>query len=111
MKDFLNIQNLEECVMGVLPVLQQGRDLTLCLSNDDLPDFYMEDYSVLGLLVANLDQAHRVLVEKDFSVHKNADYLKVKFDRAEQMPEIVNLLSLNGIDCSMADIVDQIYQG
>jgi len=97
--------------MGVLPVLQRGRDLTLCLSNDDLPNFYMEDYSVLGLLVANLDQTHRVLVGKDFSVDKNGDYLKVKIDRSEQMPEIVKLLSLNGIDCTMADIVDQIYQG
>ena len=97
--------------MGMLPVVQRGRNRTLCLSNDDLPDFYMEDYSVLGLLVANLDQAHRVLVDKFFTVHKNADYLKVKIDRAEQMPEIVNLLNRNGIDSAMADIVDQVYQG
>ena len=97
--------------MGVLPVLQQGTDLKLCLSNGELPDSYMEDFSILGLLVANLDQTHRILAEKDFSVHKNADYLKVKIDRAEQMPEIVSLLSRNGIECTMADIVDQVYQG
>ena len=97
--------------MGELTVLQQGRDLTLCLSNDELPDFYMEDFSVLGLLVANLDQTHRILAEKDFSVHKNKDCLKVKIDRAEQMPEIVSLLSRHGIECTLADVVDQVYQG
>ena len=97
--------------MGLLPVLQQGSDLALCLSNDELPDFYMEDFSVMGLLVADLEQTHRILAEKDFSVLNNADYLEVKIDRAEQMPQIVSLLGRNGIECTMADIVDQVYQG
>jgi hypothetical protein len=97
--------------MGVLPVLQQGRDVPVCLSNDELPDFYMEDYSVLGLLVANLDRTHRVLTGQQFAVHKKLDHLKVKIDRSDQLPEIVNLLSQNGIDCGLADIVDQVYQG
>ena len=97
--------------MGELPVLQQGRDAPVCLSNDELPDFYMGDYSVLGLLVANLDQAHRVLADRQFAVHKKSDHLKVKIDRTGQLPEIVTLLSQNGIDCGLADIVDQVYQG
>jgi hypothetical protein len=97
--------------MGVLPVLQQGRDVPVCLSNDELPDFYMEDYSVLGLLVADLDRTHRVLAGQQFAVHKKLDHLKVKIDRSDQLPEIVNLLSQNGIDCGLADIVDQVYQG
>jgi hypothetical protein len=97
--------------MGVLPVLQQGRDVPVCLSNDELPDFYMEDYSVLGLIVADLDRAHRVLADQQFTVHKKLDHLKVKIDRTAQLPEIVNRLSQNGIDCGISDIVDQVYQG
>ena len=97
--------------MGVLPVLQQGRDVPVCLSNAELPDFYMEDYSVLGLLVTNRDRAHRVLAGQQFAVHQSPDHLKVKIDRTNQLPEIVNLLSRNGIDCTVADIVDQVYQG
>jgi hypothetical protein len=97
--------------MGVLPVLQQGRDAPLCLSNDELPDFYMADYSVLGLLVANLDRAHGVLAGRQFAVDMKPDHLTVQIDRTDQLPEIVNLLSQNGIDCGIADIVDQVYQG
>lgn len=97
--------------MGILPVLQLGRDMPVSLPNDNLPDFYMEDYSVVGLLVANLDRARRVLENRNFAVHQKSDYLKVKFDGADQMAEIVNLLSQNGIECGIADIVDQVYQG
>ena len=97
--------------MGLLPVLQQGRDAPVCLSNAELPDFYMEDYSVLGLLVTNLDRAHRILAGQQFAVHQKPDHLKVKIDRTDQLPEIVDLLSQNGIDCGLADIVDQVYQG
>ena len=97
--------------MGTLSVLQQSWDVPVCLSNEDLPDFYMEDHSVLGLLVANLDRARRVLADKDYAVDETSNHLKVKFDGANQMAEIVNLLIQNGIDCEIADIVDQIYQG
>ena len=97
--------------MGYLPVLQQGRDAPVCISNDDLPDFYMADYSLLGLFVANLGRAHQVLEDKDFAVHKKSDHLEVNVDSAAQMSEIVNLLSQNGIDCGITDIVDQVYQG
>ena len=97
--------------MIVLPVLQQGRDMPVCLSNEDLPDFYMEDYSVLGLLVANLDRAHQVLADKNYAIHKKQAHLKVQFDGVDQLSEIVNLFSQNGIDCGIADIIDQVYQG
>lgn len=97
--------------MGTLTVLQQGSNVQVHLSNEELPDFYMEDYSVLGLLVANLDRAHRVLADKNYAVHSKSNHLKVNFDGADQMAEIVNLLIQNGIDCEIADIVDQIYQG
>ena len=97
--------------MGVLPVLQQGKDSSVCLTNDDLPQFYMSDYSVLGLKVVSLDQTYRVLTEKDFAVNKKSDHLEVNIDNAAQMSEIVNLLSQSGIDCGITDIVDQVYQG
>ena len=97
--------------MGFLPVLQQGRDAPVCISNDDLPDFYMTDYSLLGLLVASLDRAYQVLEDKEFAVHKKSDHLEVNIDSAAQMSEIVNLLSQNGIECGITDIVDQVYQG
>ena len=97
--------------MAALPVLQQGRELPVCLCHDGLPDFYMADYSVMGLLVANLDRAYDVLESEDLTLHKKSDHLEVSVDRAEQISDIVDLLIKNGIDCGIADIVDQVYQG
>ncbi|UCD80371.1 MAG: hypothetical protein JSW26_02765 [Desulfobacterales bacterium] len=81
------------------------------MSNDALPDFYMSDYSVIGLLVDNLDKAHQVLEDHKFEVMNKSDHLEVSIDRADQMYEIANLLDQNGIDCGVADIIDQVYQG
>ena len=97
--------------MGVLPILQQGRDVPVCLPNRELPDFYMADYSILGLLVTSLDKAMHIFAEKDIEMHIKSDHLAVNVDNAAQMSEIVNLLNQNGIDCRISDIVDQVYQG
>ena len=97
--------------MGALPVLQQGKDFPVGLCHEGLPDFYMADYSVVGLLVANLDRAYDVLEGNDLMVQKKTDHLEVSVDRADQIPDIVDLLNHNGIDCEIADIVDQVYQG
>jgi len=97
--------------MGTLPILQQGQTRQVCMSNDALPDFYMSDYSVLGLLVGNLAKAHQILEDHKFEVIHTSDHLQVRIDRADQMYEIMNLLDQSGIDCGVADIIDQVYQG
>ena len=81
------------------------------MSNDALPVFYMSDYSVLGLCVASLDRAQQVLAGHKYAVADRSDHLEVSIDRADQMYEIAYLLNRNGIDCGVADIIDQIYQG
>ncbi len=97
--------------MGALPILQHGCHQPVCLPNDVLPAFYMSDYSVLGLKVASLERAHRALSEKNFIVVQKSDHLEVTIDGADQMHTIVNQLNQNGLDCTVADIVDQVYQG
>ena len=97
--------------MGILPVLQQGLDVPVCLPNRELPDFYMADYSIMGLLVANLDKAIQVFAEKDIEMRIKSDHLEVNVADAVQISEIANLLNQNGIDCGLSDIVDQVYQG
>jgi hypothetical protein len=97
--------------MGILPVIQQGKETPVCLATGDLPDFYMSDYSVLGLQVVNLDRTYQVLADKDFAVDRRSEYLEVSIDNAAQMSKIVTLLNQSGIDCSITDIIDQVYQG
>ena len=97
--------------MGVLPILQKNSNQRACLGNKNLPANYMSDYSVMGLVVGRLDAALRVLKEKKYGVHKKSDGYEITIDSAGRMSEIVNLLHQNGIDYTLADIVDQVYQG
>ena len=97
--------------MGALHVLQKDRTVSLCLSRDELPDFYMNDFSVLGLLVSDLEATRQVIADKDFAVYRESDYLKLNIDRFDHLLEIVTRLKHNGIDCEVTDIVDQVYQG
>jgi hypothetical protein len=97
--------------MGILPVFQQGKKAPDYLATGDLPDFYMSDYSVMGLEVANLERAYRVLADKDVAVVRKSEHLVVNIDNASQMSKLVNLLSQGEVDCSITDIIDQVYQG
>jgi len=76
-----------------------------------LPIFYMSDYSVLGLLVDQLEEAVRVLGENQFSVLDEDGDLEVAMNHPGQLPEIVRLLGGKGISSEIADVVSGIYQG
>jgi len=97
--------------MGALPILQKDQNQRACPGNKNLPANYMSDYSVLGLVVGRLDAALGILKEKKFEVLQNSDGFEITIDGAGRMSEIVNLLHRNGIDFTLADIVDQVYQG
>ena len=76
-----------------------------------MPANYMADYSVIALVVGRLDAALRVLKEKKFEVKKKSDGFNITIDGAGRMAEIVKLMHQNGIDYTLGDIVDQVYQG
>ena len=76
-----------------------------------MPANYMSDYSVMALVVGRLEAAIRVLKEKKFEVQEKADGFEIAIDRAGRMAEIGDLLRQSGIDSTLADIVDQVYQG
>ncbi len=97
--------------MGALPVLQKGSRATLCLADHSLPLFYMNDYSVLGLVVSDLDITYQVLADQNLAIERQADHLEISIERPGQMPEIIKLLNRHGINCGISDIADQIYQG
>ena len=97
--------------MGVLPILQKNSNQRACLGNKNLPANYMSDYSVMGLVVGRLDAALRILKEKKYEVQKKSDGFEITIDSTGRMSELVNLLHQNGIDYTLADIVDQVYQG
>ncbi len=97
--------------MGVLPLLEKNSKQRICLGHKTLPANYMGDYSVMGLLVGRMEAVLRILKDKKFNVRKNADVYEITIDSASRIVELISLLQRNRIDYTMADIVDQVYQG
>ena len=97
--------------MPRLPIIPSESDATICLPENSFPSFYMEDYTVLGLRVGNLDAALRLLEKNGISIFKSPGYSELSIERRDEIPTIIQLLNANDISCVIADIVEQVYQG
>ncbi len=97
--------------MPRLPILPSESNAMSCLPDSLLPSFYMEDYTVLGLRVGDLDAAHRLLEKSGISIFKGPTYSELSFEKKDQIPHIIQLLNANDISCVLADVVEQVYQG
>jgi hypothetical protein len=106
--------------MGKMPILAKDREnsekdpeqpLACYPLNRPLPAFYMADYSVLALLVDNLEETVRVLRGNEFPVGDEAGDLEVTISHPGQLREIIRLLDEKGIDCQINDVISGIYQG
>ena len=97
--------------MPSFPIITNDSDATICLPDSFLPSFYMEDFTILGFRVGNLDAALRVLEKNGISILKGPEYSELSVEQSDQIPHIIQLLNANDISCVMADIVEQVYQG
>ncbi len=97
--------------MPRLPIMPSESYATSCLPDSSLPSFYMEDYTVLGLRVGDLDAAHRLLEKSGISIFKGPGYSELSIEKKDQIPHIIQLLNANDISCVMTDVVEQVYQG
>jgi hypothetical protein len=97
--------------MPRLPILPNESNPTIHLPDSSLPSFYMEDFTVLGLRVGNLDAALRLLEKNGISIFKSSDYSELSIQQRDQIPHIIHLLNANDISCIITDIVEQVYQG
>jgi hypothetical protein len=96
--------------MPRLPIIPIELDATI-LPDCSLPSFYMEDFTVLGLRVGNLDAALRLLEKNGISIFKSPGYCELSIQQRDQIPQIIQLLNANDITCTIADILEQVYQG
>ena len=97
--------------MPCLPIIPSELDATTYLPDSSLPSFYMEDFTVLGLRVGNLDAAVRLLKKNGIRIFKGPGYSELSLEQRDQIQHIIELLNANDISCVMADIVEQVYQG
>ena len=97
--------------MPRFPIIPSDSDAAICLPDSYLPSFYMEDFTILGFRVGNLDEAIRVLKKNGINILKSTEYSELSVEQKDQIPHIIHLLKANDISCVMADIVEQVYQG
>lgn len=75
-----------------------------------LPDFYMEDFSILGLRVERPAEAAALLREAGYPCDDCAGATAVSFRSPVEVSNLTALLAENGIGYEMADVVDGVYQ-
>ena len=97
--------------MPRLPIIPSASDATICLPDDLLPSFYMEDYSVLGLRVGNFDATVRLLEKNGLSIFRSEGYSELSLEKRDEIPRIIQLLNANNISCVITDVIEQVYQG
>ena len=81
------------------------------IPREQLPLFYMNDYSCLGLRVDSCEAARQVLAESRYGVVQDDDGCHVTLEDAAEVQTVVALLNDRGVACDIADLVDQVYQG
>jgi hypothetical protein len=98
--------------MKTLPIvpktnINQGE---MC-SCSDLPLFYMNDYSKIGLQVSSYQEALNVLRATTIRYPKIGLEQRWAIHITDDIPAVVRLLSDNGIESQLTDMVTTIYQG
>lgn len=96
------------CTMGMLRMVEKGGNYAQHL---DLPAFYMNDFSVIGLVVGGLQQATDVLAKNGIAVEQSDAATVVTFHDEEEMHAILSALSTEQVDYSLSDLVSCAYQG
>jgi hypothetical protein len=77
----------------------------------DLPLFYMNDYSKVGLQVSLYEKALSVLRQHHYMVSDNLSWANLTLRKIDDIPAVVQLLLNHGIESQMTDAVTAIYQG
>ena len=76
-----------------------------------LPDFYMQDFSVLGLCVDNCDRAVAILQRHHFTLKPSSGAMTVDLKDASQAIAAVGLLNESGLVSELTDVAQGMYQG
>ena len=94
--------------MGTLTIMDRNAS---CDEAIDWPVFYMNDFSVLGLVVDRLTAALDVLEACGYRVVRGNCSAKVHFKNHRGFKEIFAVLQRNRIAYGSADLVGCVYQG
>lgn len=94
--------------MGELLMVEKGTSVSEAV---DLPLFYMNDFSVLGVVVQRLAKALKVLENNGFSVTRKQNCARIRFNTRIELSKLFDTLNRNQVAYGTADLVSQAYQG
>ncbi len=87
---------------------EQNRHLTV---ERAMPVDYMNDFSVLGILVDRLPEATRLLEEHRFQIVVRKHCTEIVTSGIQQLRDLFDTLDNGGIEFGVADLAESIYQG
>lgn len=97
--------------MITIPLFSQDiRDRAFYLSLREIPDNYMEDFTLLGLIVDHYQEARDLLSNEAYPFCDKAYSLELHLNSPADIRSIKKLFETNGITCTMSDIADSLYQ-
>ena len=97
--------------MAQFPIVKKNDRPVATAGHRPLPDFYMEDFSVMGFRVNDCDHAARILNRHAFALKRSNGSIEVDIKDASRMHAAMQLLNEHGLGCELADIAEGIYQG
>ena len=97
--------------MGKIALLPEGlHERAEFLEGLGVPAKYMEDYSVLGIIVDRYQDSLALLRNSGFATEKHAAGTMINLENRSSLGKILGLLNENLIRCDYKDIADTFYQ-
>lgn len=80
------------------------------LASRPLPDFYMEDYSIVGILVEDFQPIETLLRKNGYPVVARPGGGEVGLHNIADLPGVLAELHRQGFAADVGDVADTIYQ-
>ena len=97
--------------MGRIALIPEGlENVSDYLDDLGVPDNYMEDYSVLGIVVDRYQQSLELLTNADFTVERLRVGALVGLGDPGALGRLLKLLQTHHIRCNYKDIAEPFYQ-
>lgn len=86
------------------------RNRGLYLSKKKLPENYMGDFTLLGFVVDDYQQALELLKDNGYSLSPQPGGADIHIQSPENLVRIRSLLLAHNIGCDISDVADTLYQ-
>lgn len=80
------------------------------LANRTLPDFYMEDFTVMGITVESYQQASALLRQAGYAISDQPGGGEISLPHSAEILEIMHILQTRGHSATFGDVADTFYQ-